>query len=71
MDTDLTSMEMQLDLANRNNSELVRTLDKLQQHVKVNWRGWKQAPGWESIPVLFYSLSNKAVDYVLLFGQTS
>ncbi|KAM6245082.1 LOW QUALITY PROTEIN: uncharacterized protein MYH16 [Spheniscus humboldti] len=34
MDTDLTRIEMQLDHANRNNSELVRTLTKMQQHVK-------------------------------------
>ncbi|KAM6054392.1 LOW QUALITY PROTEIN: uncharacterized protein MYH16 [Chlamydotis macqueenii] len=34
MDTDLTCTEMQLDHANRNNSELVRTLNKLPQHVK-------------------------------------
>ncbi|KAM7091883.1 uncharacterized protein MYH16 isoform 2-T6 [Ciconia maguari] len=34
MDTDLTSMEMQLDRTNRNNTELVRTLNELQQHVK-------------------------------------
>ncbi|KAM6080381.1 LOW QUALITY PROTEIN: uncharacterized protein MYH16, partial [Theristicus caerulescens] len=36
MDTDLTSMEMQLDHANKN-SELVRTLNKLQQHIKDLW----------------------------------
>ncbi|KAM6320404.1 LOW QUALITY PROTEIN: uncharacterized protein MYH16 [Podargus strigoides] len=34
MDPDLTRMEMQLDHVNRNNSELVRTLNKLQQHVE-------------------------------------
>jgi len=39
MDTDLTRVEMQLGHTNRNNSELVRTLNKLPQHVKVNWRG--------------------------------
>ncbi|KAK2533683.1 hypothetical protein Q9233_004897 [Columba guinea] len=34
MDTDLSSMEMHLDCANTNHSELLRTLNKLQQHVK-------------------------------------
>lgn len=39
METDLNEMEIQLDHANRNNSELVKTLKKLQQQIKVNWRG--------------------------------
>lgn len=35
METDLNEMEIQLDHANRNNSELVKTLKRLQQQMKV------------------------------------
>lgn len=35
METDLNEMEIQLDHANKNNSELVKTLKKLQQQIKV------------------------------------
>lgn len=35
METDLNEMEIQLDHANRNNSELVKTLKRLQQQIKV------------------------------------
>lgn len=35
METDLNEMEIQLEHANRNNSELVKTLKKLQQQIKV------------------------------------
>lgn len=71
METDQNKMEIQVDRANRNNSELVKTLNKLQQHLRVNWRGCKQVPEWESMPVVFYSLSNKAVGFVLLFRLSS
>lgn len=35
METDLNEMEIQLDHANKNNSELVKTLKRLQQQIKV------------------------------------
>lgn len=35
METDLNEMEIQLDHANKNNSELVKTLKRLQQQLKV------------------------------------
>ena len=35
MEGDLNEMEIQLDHANRNNAELVKTLKKLQQQIKV------------------------------------
>lgn len=40
METDLNEMEIQLDHANKNNSELVKTLKRLQQQIKVAI--WKQ-----------------------------
>ena len=40
METDLNEMEIQLDHANKNNSELVKTLKRLQQQIKVViWEG--------------------------------
>ena len=35
MEGDLNEMEIQLEHANRNNAELVKTLKKLQQQIKV------------------------------------
>lgn len=35
MEADLNEMEIQLDHANKNNSELVKTLKRLQQQIKV------------------------------------
>ena len=35
METDLNEMEIQLDHTNKNNSELVKTLKRLQQQIKV------------------------------------
>lgn len=35
MESDLNEMEIQLDHANKNNSELVKTLKRLQQQIKV------------------------------------
>ncbi|KAM9261527.1 LOW QUALITY PROTEIN: uncharacterized protein MYH16 [Cariama cristata] len=60
MDTDLISIEMQLDYANRNNSELVRTLNKLQQHIKINWRGWKQTFGSKRLRMLASTRSHRS-----------
>lgn len=47
MEGDLNEMEIQLEHANRNNAELVKTLKKMQQQIKVrcfylitNSRGW-------------------------------
>lgn len=67
MGTDLTSMEMQLDCANRKSSELLRRLKKLHQHIEVNGRGWKLVPGWKSTPVLLNSLRDSTGNSVPLF----
>lgn len=37
MEGDMNEMEIQLEHANRNNAELVKTLKKLQQQIKVSW----------------------------------
>lgn len=37
MEGDLNEMEIQLEHANRNNAELVKTLKKLQQQIKVRF----------------------------------
>lgn len=38
MESDLNEMEIQLDHANKNNSELVKTLKRLQQQIRVRLR---------------------------------
>lgn len=40
MEGDLNEMEIQLEHANRNNAELVKTLKKLQQQIKVGGKSF-------------------------------
>lgn len=46
MEGDLNEMEVQLEHANRNNAELVKTLKKLQQQIKVGMTAKSVTKHW-------------------------
>lgn len=50
MEGDLNEMEIQLEHANRNNAELVKTLKKLQQQIKVGFLLDRRQQRMELIP---------------------